>query len=93
MEMMTSFFDYTCDSCGQPVCERLQVMNLALDNVEDLLCMTCLSTQEETPAPVLSSTLYAYIQSRECFKTPWDNFDAGNCPNKPLNTCYCQDKQ
>lgn len=86
----SSFFDYICDDCGKPVCERLQVMNFALDNLEDLYCIQCLAVQEESTPTALATTLSAYIQSRECFKTPWDNFAAEGCPKKLDNTCYCQ---
>jgi hypothetical protein len=86
-----SFFDYTCDQCGAPVCERVQLMNLALDYVEDLYCLQCLANEQGMPQPELAEFAKDYVQSRECFKTPWDKFNASTCPKLPLGQCYCQD--
>lgn len=105
-QLTSPFFDYTCDACGAEICERVQVMNLALSYAEDLYCIACLSEEEGTNAETLVESVKPYIQSRECFKTPWDNFNAKVCPllqqNKssaaPLHdagqevlTCFCQD--
>jgi hypothetical protein len=86
-----SFFDYTCDRCGAPVCERVQIMNLALDYVEDIYCLACLAAEQGTSEHELADFAKAYVHSRECFKTPWDKFDASRCPKLAQNQCYCQD--
>jgi hypothetical protein len=86
-----SFFDYTCDQCGAPVCERVQLMNLALDYVEDLYCLQCLATEQGMEQPELAEFAKDYVYSRECFKTPWDKFNAKACPRLSQNQCYCQD--
>jgi len=87
------FFDYTCDRCGAPVCERVQIMNLALDNVDELFCLACLAEEQDMAQPALAEFARDYVYSRECFKTPWDSFSAQakQCPRLPQNECHCQD--
>jgi hypothetical protein len=86
-----SFFDYTCDRCGAPVCERVQIMNLALDYVEELYCLACLAAEQGIREPELADFAKSYVHSRECFKTPWDAFNAACCPKLANHQCYCQD--
>lgn len=88
---MDSFFDYTCDRCGAPLCERVQVINLALDYVDDLYCLRCLAEEHEKTEAELAAFAKDYVYARECFKTPWDNFNAKACPRLEQNQCYCQD--
>ena len=87
----SAFFDYACDHCGAPVCERVQIMNLALDNVEDLYCLPCLATEQDMAPPALAEFARDYVYSRDCFKTPWQNFNATGCPRLATGSCYCQD--
>lgn len=91
--MDLGFFDYTCDRCGAPVCERVQIMNLALDYVDELFCLSCLAAELDMTAPALADYARQYVQARECFKTPWDAFapQALQCPQLTLKQCYCQD--
>ena len=86
-----SFFDYTCDRCGAAVCERVQIMNLALNYVEDLYCLACLAEEQGMSQPELAEFAKEYVHSRECFNTPWDAFNAKPCPRLPLHQCHCQD--
>lgn len=88
-----SFFDYYCDRCGAPFCERVQVMNLALDYVEEMYCLTCLAAEQGMSEADLAQFAKDYVYSRECFKTPWDNFadKAKACPRLATQTCHCQD--
>ena len=90
-DCLPSFFDYTCDRCGGPVCERQQIMNLALDNVDDLYCLGCLAEEQAMTQPELAEFARDYVCSRECFKTPWDAFNAKPCPKLSTQECYCQD--
>lgn len=87
-----SFFDYTCDRCGAPVCERVQIMNLALDFVDTLECLSCLAERQGMSMADLAGSVRDYIDSRECFSTPWRNFRAGTCPLIEIRACYCQDE-
>ena len=87
------FFDYNCDRCGAPVCERVQIMNLALDNVDELFCLVCLAEEQEMGPVELAEFAKAYVYSRECFKTPWDAFKAKSCPRLSTGECYCQDTE
>lgn len=86
-----SFFDYTCDRCGQPLCERVQLMNLALNYEEEIYCLNCLAAEQGMSEPELAEFTKAYIQSRDCFKTPWDKFNAKPCPKLSTHQCFCQD--
>ena len=87
------FFDYTCDQCGGPVCERMQIMNLSLDYEEELFCLSCLAKEQGLPIETMASTARDYVYGRECFKTPWDNFapQAQKCPLLANDACFCQD--
>ena len=89
----TPFFAYVCDQCGAPVCERVQIMNLSLDYVDTLFCLSCLAGEQGLSVAEMAATAQEYVQGRECFKTPWDAFavQARQCPLLPQNACYCQD--
>lgn len=87
---MSAFFTYTCDDCGTPFCERILVINLALDFVDDAYCLACLAQKEDTEPEALFHWIGDYIQSRNCFKTPWDSFDPASCPRIQEKTCYCE---
>lgn len=88
---MTDFFDYTCDRCGSPFCERVQIMNLALDHVEEMYCLNCLAEDQGISPQELAASLKDYIHTRECFQTPWKKFNVSNCPKLEEQTCFCQD--
>jgi hypothetical protein len=86
---MSDFFDYPCDACGRPYCERIQVMNLVLDNIEDMYCLECLAAQEGQTPEAFYHWILDYVEARECFKTPWDNFDYKPCPRILDKSCFC----
>lgn len=90
----SAFFPYTCDSCTAPVCERGHIMNLALGLEEILLCVPCLAQHQGNAPDDLVETLYDYIQSRDCFKSPWEKNPAHHCPHfiDADHTCYCLDR-
>lgn len=87
------FFAYACDRCGAPLCERVQVMNLALNYVEELFCLACLAAEQEMPENALADFAREYVYARECFKTPWDQFAARarDCPRLSAGRCFCGD--
>lgn len=87
--MSDAFFTYHCDACDAPFCERVNVMNLALDHVDESLCMDCLAREQENSPKALSEQLVGYILSRDCFKTPWEAFDPSGCPKRESGTCCC----
>jgi hypothetical protein len=89
-DVAVSFFDYTCDACGVPVCERQSLMNLALDEEESLLCLPCLAKQQGANPEALLATTKRYILSRDCFKKPWLAFNAYACPLLSVGQCPCQ---
>jgi hypothetical protein len=88
-----SFFEYACDRCNAPVCERQTLIALALDVEEETLCIACLETQEGLTRDAFLPKTKRYIQSRDCFKKPWNAMaeQAKNCPLLPLGQCPCQD--
>lgn len=68
-------------------------MNLALDYVDEMYCLSCLSAEQGMSEPELADFAKDYVHSRECFKTPWDNFKnkAIQCPKIATHQCFCQD--
>lgn len=68
-------------------------MNLALDYVEEMYCLTCLAAEQGMTEADLAAFAKDYVYARECFKTPWDNFGprAVKCPLLPAGGCHCQD--
>ncbi len=90
MNVAAEFFDYHCADCDAPYCERVGLMNLALDITEDGYCLACLCARQDVPQPDLLETLIPYIHSRDCFKNPWQKFDASPCPLLPQGLCPCQ---
>jgi hypothetical protein len=89
----TPFFEYACDRCNAPVCERQTLIGLALGVEEETLCIACLEVQEGLAQDVFLPKTKRYIQSRDCFKKPWNAVaeQAKNCPLLPLGQCPCQD--
>jgi hypothetical protein len=89
----TSFFIYPCDRCGAPFCERVQVMNLALNYVDEMYCLACLAAEQGMDEAGIAQFAKDYVYARECFKTPWDHFaeQAKTCPRLFTHTCFCQD--
>jgi hypothetical protein len=91
MPALDPFFIYACDRCGAPFCERVQIMNLALDYVDEQYCLACLATEQEMGQPEIAAFAKDYVHARECFKTPWDNVNAAACPRIEQHQCFCQD--
>lgn len=85
-----SFFDYMCDRCGGPFCERVHVMNMALNYIDEEYCLACLSKELGKTEPELADFAWLYVQARDCFKDPWTKFDATACPRIETQNCYCQ---
>jgi hypothetical protein len=88
--MSDSFFDYYCDRCDTPFCERVHIMNLALDNVEEAYCMSCLAQEFSQSPQQLAAFVWDYIIARDCFRNPWRKFNASDCPRLEAQQCYCQ---
>jgi hypothetical protein len=85
-----AFFDYYCARCDSPFCERVHIMNLALNYLDDEYCLACLAQEQQMDEPGMAAFVKEYVFSRECFQTPWENFDATGCPRLKTNTCYCR---
>jgi hypothetical protein len=89
---MTCFFEYTCDLCGTEYCERISVMNLALDITEEGFCLACLSKQYSELTPEnFYHWIYSYIESRDCFLSPWQQFAYQSCTRITDKSCFCQE--
>ena len=88
-----TFFDYSCDNCAAPVCERMMLICLSLGYEDELLCTDCLSKEEGLALDTMLKSSKRYILSRDCFKKPWQKFQAEACPKLKVNACPCQDLQ
>ncbi len=88
--MTSNFFDYTCDTCGEPFCERVNIMNLALGFVEDAFCLNCLAQTHNQTEEDMAAFCWDYVKTRDCFKAPWLKFNASVCPKISNKHCYCQ---
>lgn len=86
---MSDFLTYSCDECDAPYCERVYIMNLALGNVEDAFCLSCLAKEYEQSLEMMAKTCWGYVSARDCFKDPWLKIDNTACPQKTSNSCYC----
>ena len=85
-----TFFQYTCDATGTPLCERIHLMNLALDQLDEVFSLEVLAqTQGLTPRAFFDRVV-TYMMSRDCFKTPWEAFDPTPCPRIDDGSCLCQ---
>jgi hypothetical protein len=71
-----------CQGCGQSLCLRKTVINLALGNGEKMFCLICLAEQNDsTPTEVLEG-IRDYILGRECFRKEWVKYpNRGACPD------------
>lgn len=87
---MADFFDYTCDQCGTPFCERIHVMNMALDRIEEEFCLTCLAQHENLSPEDFYHWIVDYVMARDCFQSPWEKFNANPCPRIVDKTCFCK---
>lgn len=86
---MAEFFDYYCDQCGKPFCERIHVMNLVLNNLEEEFCLECLGASESLSGEAFYHWVLDYVMARDCFKGPWEQFNAAPCPRIVDKTCFC----
>lgn len=65
-------------------------MNMTLDRIEEEFCLACLSAEYGKTQAEMADYCWEYVQARDCFKTPWMNFDAKPCPKQTTQTCHCQ---
>jgi hypothetical protein len=77
---MIPTYDYYCAQCDTPFCERVLIMNLAMDKQEDELCLNCLAAEQAMEPQAFMTFVSEYVHSRDCFLTPWTNWDAQQCP-------------
>ncbi len=58
------------------------MLNLALGEDKDVLCLKCLAADNNKSAEELLDSLAAYIVSRECFAKQWKLYAAQDvCPD------------
>jgi hypothetical protein len=87
---MSLFFEYTCDTCATPFCERILIMNMALGFEEEQYCLKCLTQQENQPSEKLFfDWIKDYILARDCFLSPWQKFNPSPCPRIADQTGFC----
>lgn len=76
-----------CRRCQSALCLRQQVLNLALGEDSELLCLNCLAQDNDSEPQKLLKDVGAYVRGRECFAKEWDKYrDCGFCPSPA--TCY-----
>lgn len=86
----STFFEYVCNTCQTPFCERILVMNLALDLEDEQYCLKCLSSQEGlNNEKAFYDFITPYIKARDCFLSPWQKFNPNPCPRITDKTCFC----
>lgn len=74
-----------CANCGQSLCLRQQVVNLALGQTERMLCLTCLATENEQSQNEILESIVPYILSRDCFAKEWRRHTSdAHCPGCAL---------
>jgi hypothetical protein len=72
----------SCSSCGQPLCLRQQVLNLALGTEQDLLCLACLAKENGKTREEMLVDMGPYVLSRECFYKQWRLYKSdADCPD------------
>lgn len=72
----------SCAVCGQRLCIRKQVINLAIGNVGDMFCLSCLAKQGTQSGEEVLSSLKSYILSRDCLAREWVRYqDSSSCPD------------
>jgi len=72
----------TCSQCGNALCVRKQVINLALGNTETMQCLVCLAAACGSTNVELLDNTRAYVFDRECFRKPWQRYrDRHDCPD------------
>jgi hypothetical protein len=87
---MADFFDYQCDNCGKPFCERIHVMNMVLNLVEEEFCLECLAENESRSPETFYYWIIDYVMARDCFKGPWEKFNPAPCPRITDKSCFCK---
>jgi ubiquitin C-terminal hydrolase len=77
----------SCVQCKAPLCLRKQVINLALGNTDDMLCLECLGKDSSQKAIDVLAGIQPYLLSRDCFAKQWQRYaDDSFCPD-PLG-CF-----
>jgi hypothetical protein len=72
-----------CDACGAPLCLRKQVINLALGNTDEMLCLECLGKDNDQSAQEVLESVKEYVYRRECFRKEWLRYPSvKHCPDR-----------
>lgn len=76
-----------CSACSRPLCLRKQVINLALGNTDEMLCLECLAKENGRTPDELLQSMKSYALSRECFRKEWIRYENERwCPDP--EGCY-----
>jgi len=82
---------FPCDICERSLCERQQLIALALGYDEDTFCPHCLAQKQGIDLDTMLQSVVTYIHSRDCFKKPWVALANEACPLLTLNQpCLCK---
>lgn len=71
-----------CEVCGAPLCLRKQVINLALGNTDEMLCLKCLGEDSDKTAEEVLVSVKEYVYKRDCFRKEWQRYASMDfCPD------------
>lgn len=72
-----------CSVCAAPLCLRKQVVNLALGNAEQMMCLLCLAQDNDQDPAEMLFDLMSYVKQRDCFAKEWRRYtDVTYCPDQ-----------
>jgi hypothetical protein len=72
-----------CCTCGQPLCLRKQVINMALGNTDEMFCLVCLGRIDGREPKDVLVVAKDYIRGRPCFNKQWSKYENGDyCPDR-----------
>lgn len=63
---------YQCPKCALPLDPRQVLMNVALGFKDSPLCLKCLAQALQQDPDGMQTSLQAYVQSKECYRTAWE---------------------
>src|SRR5262249_202598 len=70
-----------CHPSPQPLCLRQQVINLALGNTDQMMCLSCLAKENQQTQTAVLTRVKNYVLKRECFAKEWARYSSQQfCP-------------
>lgn len=73
-----------CTQCGEELCRRQIVLNLALGYETEYICISCLANEKNQTPIVLFNYLLNYIKTRPCYMIM---FEKSRCDETRMLGC------